>query len=344
MEIVVNDIKIINLENNKIDERPVPETFSAYIKNIIYYLKDNRSVREYKTKSLNTEVIRCILDIIRNQLDNDKMQEDMNVIARRLLEKEREAQQCVAHMDVTVQRGSLIQALLYDEDHDSYNYLLAKVEHTDFVDDSDYSFKTGFSKDKGSLWKSCIFQINDLESEEFFAEVFINNSAKYWHEDFLELIQQKSDEYNTRTAFKAIDVVLNRNVKNTAPKDHMVIRNALIAYFKSHNLIDYNTMIEEIIGKYNPVELGLDNKILLIEKLKQQPERKKFDYQFNVIPTEINAKLKGVVYDVYSGVQIKIIDAINNLDDTIKAFRDENGNQFIQIRTDNEDTFKRFLN
>lgn len=71
----------------------------------------------------------------------------IDFIAQRLLLKEREAQTTVVHMNTNVQKGSLIQALLYDEDKDKYTYLLAKVEHTDFVDDSDFSFKSGFSKD-----------------------------------------------------------------------------------------------------------------------------------------------------------------------------------------------------
>lgn len=53
----------------------------------------------------------------------------------------------------------MIQALLYDDERDKYTYLLAKVEHTDFVDDSDFSFKSGFSKDMKKLWKSCILRL-----------------------------------------------------------------------------------------------------------------------------------------------------------------------------------------
>ncbi len=38
--------------------------------------------------------------------------------------------------------------LLFDEENKTSIYLLAKDEHSDFVDDSDFSFKSGFSKDK----------------------------------------------------------------------------------------------------------------------------------------------------------------------------------------------------
>lgn len=50
------------------------------------------------------------------------------------------------------------------------------------------------------------------------------------------------------------------------------------------------------------------------------------------------------VYDVCRGVQLRITDAIDDFDDTIKAYRDTDGNRYIKIKTDNDLTFKRFLN
>jgi len=39
--------------------------------------------------------------------------------------------------------------------------------------------------------------------------------AKYWYHDFLELHESKTDEYNTRTAFKSIKSVLDNAVSCT---------------------------------------------------------------------------------------------------------------------------------
>lgn len=72
----------------------------------------------------------------------------MKILARRLLLEETKAQIQIRHTNTTVQKGSLIQALLFDDIAEKYVYLLAKVEHTEWVDDSDFTFKTGFSKDK----------------------------------------------------------------------------------------------------------------------------------------------------------------------------------------------------
>ena len=333
MEIVIQTIRIIDYENNAVYVRDTPETFSDYVRQLITYINGNTSIREYRTRSVNTEVISCILDIVKNQIDSDLVMGKIDFIANRLLLKEREAQTSVAHMDTNVQKGSLIQALLYDEEDDKYTYLLAKVEHTDFVDDSDFSFKSGFSKDMKKLWKSCTFDIDDLNAASFSAKVYSNTVAKYWYDNFLELDQVVSDEVNTDKAFRAIESTLNRNVKNIAPRDHTLLRNSLIAYFRSNDFIDYNTMITNTVENYHPVELEQEKLEKVIEKLRELPEKHNFDQQFNTVSSAINARIRKV-YDVCHGVQLKITDAIDDFDDTIKAYRDNDGNRYIRIKTD----------
>lgn len=342
MEIVNQTIRIIDYENNKVYKRDTPDEFSDYVRQLITYINGNTSIREYSTRSVNTEVISCILDIIRNQIDPDLVTKKIDFIANRLLKKECEAQTSVAHI-TNVQKGSLIQALLYDDEMDKYTYLLAKVEHTDFVDDLDFSFKSGFSKDMKKLWKSCIFEIDDLNASNFYAKVYSNTVAKYWYDNFLELDQVVSDEVNTEKAFRSIESALNRNIKNIAPRDHTLLRNALIAYFKSQDYIDYETMIQITLENYHPVELEQEQMDRVIEKIRELPDKHNFERQFNTVPSVINARIRKV-YDVCQGVQLKITDAIDNFDDTITAYRDTDGNKYIKIKTDNELTFRIFSN
>lgn len=343
MEIVIQTIRIIDYENNAVYVRDTPETFSEYVRQLITYINGNTSIREYRTRSVNTEVISCIVDIIKNQIDVDYLTDKIDFIANRLLLKEREAQTFVAHLDTNVQKGSLIQALLYDEENDKYTYLLAKVEHTDFVDDSDFSFKSGFSKDMKKLWKSCTFEIDDLDAASFSAKVYSNTVAKYWYDNFLELDQVVSDEVNTDKAFRAIESTLNRNVKNIAPRDHTLLRNTMITYFRSNDFIDYDTMIRNTVENYHPVELEQEKLEKVIEKLRELPEKHNFDNQFNTVSSAINARIRKV-YDVCHGVQLKITDAIEDFDDTIKAYRENDGNRYIRIKTDNDLTYRRFSN
>ncbi|RHT55675.1 hypothetical protein DW757_13320 [Clostridium sp. AM29-11AC] len=343
MEIVFQTIRIIDYENNAVYVRDTPETFSDYVRTLIAYINENASIREYHTRSTNTEVISCILDVVKNQIDVNFVTDKMNFIANRLLLKEQEAQTSVARMNTNVQKGSLIQALMYNEEKDEHIYLLAKVEHTDFVDDEDFSFKSGFSKDMKKLWKSCTFIIDDLAAPVFSAKVYSNTVAKYWYDNFLELDQVVSDEVNTDKAFRAIDSTLNRNVKGIAPRDHALIRNAMIAYFKSNDYIDYDTMIQNTLENYHPVELEQEKMEKVLERIRELPEKYKFDKQFSTVPSVINARIKKV-YDVCRGVQLRITDAIDDFDETIKAYRDNDGNRYIQIKTDNDLTFRRFSN
>lgn len=343
MEIVIQTIRIIDYENNVVYVRDTPETFADYVRQLITYINDNTSIREYHTRSTNTEVISCVLDIVKNQIDTDFVTSKIDFIANRLLLKEREAQTTVAHMNTNVQKGSLIQALMYDEDKDEHTYLLAKVEHTDFVDDEDFSFKSGFSKDMKKLWKSCVFKINDINATEFSAKIYSNTVAKYWYDNFLELDQVVSDEVNTDKAFRALDGILNRSIKNIAPRDHTLIRNAMIAYFKSNDYIDYDTMIRTTLENYHPVELEKEKMDKVLEKIRELPNKHNFDKQFNTVSSVINARIRKV-YDICPGVQLRITDAIEDFDDTITAYRDEDGDRYIQIKTDNELTFRRFSN
>ena len=341
MEIVIQTIRIIDYENNAVYVRDTPETFSDYVRQLITYINGNTSIREYRTRSANTEVISCILDIVKNQIDEDFVTSKIDFIANRLLLKECEAQTSVTHMDTNVQKGSLIQALLYEEESDKYTYLLAKVEHTDFVDDSDFSFKSGFSKDMKKLWKSCIFDIDDLNATSFSAKVYSNTVAKYWYDTFLELDQVVSDEVNTDRAFRAIESALNRNIKNIAPRDHTLIRNNVIAYFKTNDFIDYDAMIQSTLENYHPVELEQEKMDKVIKKIRELPDKHNFDKQFNTVSSVINARIRKV-YDVCQGIQLKITDAIDDFDDTIMAYRDVDGNRYIKIKTDNDLTFRRF--
>ena len=341
MEIVIQTIRIIDYENNAVHVRETPEAFSDYVRQLIAYINDNTSVREYRTRSANTVVISCILDILRHQIDSEYVTQKIDHIADRLLSKECEAQSTVVRMNTNVQKGSLIQALLYDDDKDDYSYLLAKVEHTDFVDDMDFSFKSGFSKDMKKLWKSCIFHIDDINASSFSAKVYSNTVAKYWYDSFLELDQIVSDEVNTNRAFRAIDSTLSRNIKPMAPRDHNLLRNAMIVYFKSTPFIDYDTMIQDVLEEYEPEELEPEKMKQVIEKIRELPMKQNFDKQFNSVPSAVNDRIRKT-YNVYPGIQLKITDGLADIDNTIEAYRGSDGNRYIKIKTDNEQVFKMF--
>jgi hypothetical protein len=341
MEIITKSIRIVNYESNNVFSRNTTPSFDEYVVELISHVNSNSSTRNFKTRSPDTEAISCIRQIFQQRTVEEAVTQKTDIIAKRLLDKEIEAQHRVARLDINVQKGSLIQALLFDEENDLFTYLLAKVEHSDFVDDEDFSFKTGFSKDKKTLWKSCLIDLPCADQPIYYARIYSNTVARYWWDDFLEFDEMLSDEVNTSNAFKAIESSLNRRIRNIAPRDHTIIRNSIISYFKNHNHFDYDTMIESTIGQYQPIDLPQENLLALKQTLLQLPEDKHFDHQFNSVPSVINARIKKI-YDVNQGIRIQITDEIPDIENTINAYRDSDGTKYIKIKTNNDETYKRF--
>ena len=105
----------------------------------------------------------------------------------------------------------------------------------------------------------------------------------------------------------------------------------------------YKRQIQSTLENYHPVELEQEKMDKVIEKIRELPDKHNFDRQFNTVSSTINARIKKV-YDVCQGIQLKITDAIDDLDDTILAYRETDGNRYIRIKTDNDLTFRRFSN
>ena len=138
-----------------------------------------------------------------------------------------------------------------------------------------------------------------------------------------------------------MNTTLNQNLKGIVTPDHTIIRNAIISYFKSNEHIDYPTMIETVLGQYDPVDLDAGKIQSIKKKMLELPEKRKFDQQFRSVSKVINARIKKT-YKVNEGIELKITDAVVDISNTISAYRDPDGTQYIKIKTNNEDTFQRF--
>ncbi len=342
MEIIARSVHLIDYENGTTRTIVPPEAFAEYIADLISHINGNTSIRQFKTTSRRTEVIGSLLDVLEHRADSSIVQSNVNIIANRLLKKEKEAQQRIEHLEVQVQKGSLVQALLLDEVIGNYTYLLAKVEHGGFVDDADFTFKSGFSKDKKTIWKTCIFDLSNTDTGDIPAQIYSNTAARYWWDDFLELTPLIDDTHNTQAAFRAVDSTISRIIKDMAPYDHTIIRNAFVSRFKTSDHIDYDNMVHEVMDSYVPTDLLADKLTALRDRLLELPEKYKFDRQFTAVPSVITAKIKKV-YDVYRGIKLQITDEIDHIEDVISAERHPDGTQYIKIKTTESTTFKRFF-
>ncbi|MBR2134336.1 MAG: hypothetical protein IJ851_06460 [Eubacterium sp.] len=335
-------VHIINYEKEKVERRSIPDNFNNYISELIEHINNNDIVRNYQSRDNSTTVVSNAIKIISATEASGSVDSFFDAIANKLLIQEIAAQRRVQSMNINVKKGSLIQALVFDESIQGNAFLLAKVEHSDFVDDVDFSFKTGFSKDKKTIWKSCLFDFSNLGAERFDAKLYSDTNAKYWSDDFLELDALQTDEENTVKSFKEIEKVLNRTIKKVATRDYTILRDHLIAYYRNHDYIDYDIMINELFTNYHPEnEIQYDDSLhaQFLGRLSDLPQKKNFDGQFECVASAITARIRKT-YSVYDGVELKVLHNIDQ--NVIEAFEDETGKRFIKVRTDDEETFLAF--
>lgn len=339
MRIITQAIRVIDYENDQILAREIMPEFGNYIQQLVSYIQTNVSVREYRTQSANTEVIRAIVDIVKHRSIEEVASRNVDLIAGRLLRKESEVQEQIGPMGARVQKGSLILALIEKEGNTIF--LLAKVEHTDFFDDIDYSIKTGFSKDEKKIWKTCLFEMDDISALQFQAKVYSNTAAKYWWHDFLELQELQSDEVNTKRAFQAVERVLSKSLKKTAPFDHTAIQNAMYTYFNSVDQFDFEEMLERTLKNYKPNDMTPDKKEELLQELCALPEKGNFDHRFRPVPAAIISRMRKT-YDVYHNIQVRVLGEVEGLNDVIRSYEAEDGNRYLRIRINDDTTFRAF--
>lgn len=333
MKLKLSSIHTIDRKINKVfKNEPKNKEFYDYFQQVLEKISKNKDLKDYLPKSNSTEVVSSIRKIIELRDDNDKVEKIFEAISQRLLEKEVEAQKRIDRMNREVQVGTLMQALFYDSNNNNYLFLLAKVQHIDFINNNGLTFQSGFPKDL-KIFKSCIFYFDDQEVKG--VRLHLDNVAKYWSDDFLELRELTSDEKNTETAFKAVDGFLNRRVKGKYPEDRASLRNYFITYFRQNSVMNFNEMVESLFASYQPISVGFpknDMKAALLEL----PTKRGFDSHFTIISDIIKARIT-TTYDVYSGIKLKVSD-----NREVITVIEESGKSFLKIPVSDITTYNEF--
>lgn len=335
MELKLSSIHTIDRENNMVlKNKPKNDEFYNYFTQVLEKISKNKDLKNYLPKSNSTEVVSLIRKIIKLSENNDEAEKSFEAISQRLLEKEVEAQKRIDKMHREVQVGTLMQALFYDECNNFFLFLIAKVQHIDFVNNNDLTFQSGFPKDL-KVFKSCIFYFDDQNQEVNAVQLHLNNVAKYWSDDFLELRELTSDEKNTETAFKAVDGFLNRRVKIKYPEDRASLRNYFITYFRQNSVMKFNEMIDSLFESYQPISDDFPK-----EKIKagllELPTKRSFDSNFTIVSDIIKARIT-TTYDVYSGITLKVSD-----NREVITVIEESGKNFLKIPVSDETTYNEF--
>ena len=167
MTILYTSFHILDLDNDTLQRKEMPEEFQGFVKEYIEYANSNEKNKMYTIHDEQTQVVSCIRQMALNQ---EKCEVLTDSIADKLLMSEKLAQAKIYRMGSNVKKGSLIQALVQNSS-DELLFVVAKVEHSKWYDGSDLSKKYGFSGDKKSLWKSAVFSMYEINSHIVFKDV-----------------------------------------------------------------------------------------------------------------------------------------------------------------------------
>ena len=346
MEILYSSLHNLNLNEDNPTRKKISMDFNIYLDSYIQFvMNENKTTREYVSLNEHGTVLRSIFSFFDayicqvDEINNRECLDDiMNEVAIKLLDVEKNIQERIGHM-TDVQKGSIVQALV--KENDVYRYVIAKVEHSDWFDGDTLKKNNGFSGKNKKVWKSAVFSLENDNGKIHITRimVYVDNSAKYWAKEFLEVREAKTNEYNTNAVWKAVERTLNP-LKRKSLQDYYCLRNTVIHEIQSGCLINYPEMVEKLLDNYQPASSTV-NVGDLKQRLLAFCEQEDFDTQFIPDTGVINRKLK-LKIKVSPSIDIHVNDEVPDWKDNFLVHRKPDGRSFIMIRCDDNEILSAF--
>lgn len=344
MDIILSKLYKVDVSNSEVSERPEyheNENFKIYIQNLLTYISERKPEREYRFKSGATEVKTLSSAIIINNENFDNSQ----LIANRLLEKEKDAQADLNRKNLKkdIQKGMLIIAFVRMTDY-ARKLIISKVDYDEFISELTGEIVSGIST-RRKVYKALACEINN---DNFITStlVFDTNTpvSAYWWKNFLELEVVTNDEENTQRAFDAIEKNILNPLKTKYKTDYFHIWNSTILYFRSSEEFSIDGYLAHI-GNYDPY----DNRLNMDEfrqSLRELPTKakKQFDSRFAIVKSKIKKRLKSTI-KLTDQIDLQIKQDIPNPENTITAHLGDDGvTKYVMIKSsEGYDYFKRNL-
>ena len=345
MRILYSSLHNLDMKQDNPVRKTIPADFNSYMDAYIKFAtKENSTSREYNPIDSNRMVLQCVSSIFSiiyqgfSDMEYETLNELADSIAMKLLDVEKAVQERIGHM-TDVQKGSIVQALLVD--NDNYKYVIAKVEHSEWYDGETLEKNFGFPGENKRVWKSAVINIDIANGDILFSsiKVFVNHPAKYWSADFLEVKEAKTDAINTKTVLHATEKIL-KEIKGSSLQDYYSIRNTIVHELQSAQIINYTEMVGRLLDNYVPVS----NNIIvedLKEKLLAAREKYGFDTQFHTDPKAIKGPGKIQIL-ISPAISVLVKEGIPNWENHFFIREKADGRTFIMIRCDNPDILSAF--
>jgi hypothetical protein len=334
MDVLFKKAFKFNLDNLSVVEMPIPVptqqdldnavyTFDAYLNELIKTVLDDDRSKKFLFPDVNsaikTDMSQIVVEASRNQAAKS--------VAERLLSEERSAEAKVEHLKIEIQKGIVVQALV-NYGTATY-YLIIKAEHQDYMNENDNRKSTGLPIKK-KIFKSFSAK---LDADMLPVDAMVGDTtariSTYWWDDFLKLIPERTDEYNTLTAFDAFERKIFNRMKDQHPEDMMTLRNATLSYFRSHDEFVLADYLNEVVNTYHPADEELDVP-KMVEKINALPEAEEFEPRFIIKRDNLKKRIKRTVR---LNDQLNLVMLGEVTPGTVYSIK-KNGIKYVRIQSD----------
>jgi hypothetical protein len=296
---------------------------NSYLERLLEWAYKEHDGRQFYFAETTTEVRAALQKIIAGE----PLTHHANVIANRLLKKEKDALKGVEHLK-GVHEGMLLQAAFANESVNGV--LLAKVDLSEFLRRENFRSDRGIDM-KHRLLKFCVIECSD-KAEIIAVHVGDTNStiAAYWWKDFLELTEKRTDSSNTKTAFAMFDNFLAKSLRKDYPRDYPVLFNEVLRRFKRNQSFKFSKFLDDVFDGYRPVHANL-NLTELKRRAKDMLDKNKFDANFTILPSEVEKRFKKT-YTLTPQIELTVDGEV--MPGQISALALEDGTKGVFVKSD----------
>lgn len=283
-------------KTSKKNDLPVDhEDLDGYLSGLLSEINKNPSRRSYEFPLYATGFKTTLASYFKNRDLSNNSESDM--FSLNLLTEEMKVESNMEKLnknnDGHVNKGSFLQFLFVDEG--VVSYLGVKIDFQDFIDEEDFKIRSGLAV-KRKIYKAVKVSYN-VDGSLGGVYIYDKNKkpAVYWWDNFLSLKQARDDSHNTRVAVDEVIKVIN-TLKSKFKKDSTILRNATLAAFKQERTMDFNEFIGDIFESYVSDDdlYNSEKKDKIIEKLKELPDKKGFDWSFELVPSVVKYNMSKV--------------------------------------------------
>lgn len=317
-----------NLDTNRVIEVPIPDEttdFSDYIKELIEDVVGDLRSKKYLFPQEATTTMNDMQEI----LDVNTRDAAARRFARRLMTEEMRVQGRIEHLNKEVQKGIMIQTFVTTPTQKYF--LIIKAEHFDFIDEGSRRKATGLPIKKKIFKAFCAYLDQQNQPTHAMVSDYRTVISTYWWENFLELQEEYTNEYNTEKSFDTLDRKIFNPIRQQHPRDYMYLRNATVQYYRSREEFILEDYIEQIITPYVPEDGTLDMG-RIADRIRVLPERSQFNGRFSIVREKLK---KRIIKRLPLTPQLELVIKEDiNWETTVQAIEEE-GVKYIKIRTDN---------